>query len=375
MLASLLTLAAATFALLGNAQAQTTAAPMAQPGAAALPSTSLLGLDIVNRERLVELSGSVLRIEAARAQGGYGFGSGVVLPGQRIVTNCHVTRDAQAVYVTRGGARWKAQAQAAAPELDVCVLHVPDMVAPPVALAADGRLRVGQPVAALGYMGGMPKPSVSDGYVMDLNRHAGGDVIQASTGFISGASGGGLFDTDGALAGILTFRLRGGDSHYFAAPVAWLAPLLADTSLFRPVAPLKGVELPYWERGAESQPRFLRAVSMAHGGLWDRLLGLASTWSNEDAQNPHGHYWRGLALGRLARLDDAEAALGHANQLAPLWAAPLEALGLLHLQRQRPADAHRILERLQSLRKGAGDKLRLALQRCADQPAKTSCTS
>jgi serine protease Do len=350
-----------------------TVAAMVAATLAALAATPAAAADVVGRERLVNLSGSVLRIEVRRSQGGYGYGSGVVLPGQRIVTNCHVTRDAVAVHVLRGGARWLADAQAALPELDVCVLHVPDLVGTPVPLAAG--VEVGQPVAALGYMGGMATPSVSDGVVMDLHRHQGADVIQSSTGFISGASGGGLFDARGALAGILTFSLRGGDAHYFAAPVAWLEPLLKDESRFAPVAPLPRV-LTYWELVADAQPRFLRAVSLAHGGFWDRLLGLATGWAREDERDPHAHYWHGMALHKLARLDDAVRPLERAVELAARWDAPLESLGLVELQRGRPQAARHILQRLQALRDGAGERLRYALSKaCARESASKSPSS
>ncbi len=321
---------------------------------------------VINRETLVGLSSSVLRIETQRVQGGYGFGSGVVLPGNRIVTNCHVTRDALAVHVLRGGARWRAETQAAAPELDICVLHVPAMVGKPVSIAKS--LKLGQPVAAMGFMGGAPTPSVSDGHVVDLNRHAGAEVIQASTGFISGASGGGLFDGEGALAGILSFRLRGGEAHYFAAPTAWLAPLLSDDSRFHPVAPQRGAPLTFWELAADAQPRFLHAVSLAQGGAWDRLLGLGNTWARDDDSDAHGHYWRGLALDKLARTDDALASLSRASELSPLWDAPLEQLGLLHVQQGRLDAARQLLSRLDALRRSAGDKLRRALdQVCASR--------
>jgi S1-C subfamily serine protease len=42
-------------------------------------------------------------------------------------------------------------------------------------------------------------------------------VIQTSTAFTSGASGGGLFDEDGRLVGILTYRLRGASGYYFSS--------------------------------------------------------------------------------------------------------------------------------------------------------------
>jgi hypothetical protein len=332
--------------------------------------------DLAMRERLVALAGSVLRIEVRRAQGGYGFGSGVVLPGERIVTNCHVTRDGVAVNVLRGGARWQAQSQAALPELDLCVLHVPGMIGSPVELAQADGLAVGSKVAAIGYMVGAPTPSMSEGVVVDLHRHRGASVIQSTSGFVSGASGGGLFDERGALAGILTFRLRGiSDAHFFAAPVAWLRPLLADASRFKPVAPLAPT-LSYWEERSDAQPRFLRALSMAYAGTWDRLLGLASGWARDDEYEPHAHFWLGMALQRLARPDEAVAPLERAVVLAPRWDAPLEFLGLSEIDRGRFASARGILERLRPLNDAAADRLRHALARaCARESAVASGTT
>ena len=53
----------------------------------------------IDRAGLVALSASVLKVEAQRVQGGYNLGSGVVVAEGRIVTNCHVTRDAVAIHI------------------------------------------------------------------------------------------------------------------------------------------------------------------------------------------------------------------------------------------------------------------------------------
>ncbi len=253
----------------------------------------------IDRARVIALSASVLRVEVQRAQGGYSMGSGVVLTADRIVTNCHVTRDALAIHVLRGGARWRAEAQVATPELDLCVLRVPSMKGTPVSMAAGDALNVGQGLAALGFVGGVEKIQASFGQLVDTYRHAGGDVIQSSTTFTSGASGGGLFNADGALVGILTFRSRGGAAHYFAAPTAWLTPMMVDKSADRPVSPQRPVTLAYWERSAEHQPRFLQALALEQQQDWRELATLTAAWRTADGTDPHARRWHRQAQTQL----------------------------------------------------------------------------
>ena len=60
---------------------------------------------------LVRLAGSVLRVEAPTVDGPLAVGSAVTVAPERVVTNCHVTRQARTVYVIRGGVRWQAELQ------------------------------------------------------------------------------------------------------------------------------------------------------------------------------------------------------------------------------------------------------------------------
>lgn len=211
-----------------------------------------------DRATLVGLSASVLQVEA-RYPGGYALGSGVAVGADRIVTNCHVTREASVIHVVRGGVRWRADAQAAAPALDLCVLRVPQLQAQAVTMGAADTLRIGQPMAALGYTGGMLQASA--GHVIGLYPHAGSVVVRSTTSFTSGASGGALFDQRLQLVGILTFRLRGGEAHYFAAPVEWIAPLLVDGPQYQSVHPLPAAARAYWEEPAETRPDFFRCLA------------------------------------------------------------------------------------------------------------------
>jgi hypothetical protein len=271
-----------------------------------------------DRAAAVQLSGSVLRIEAPRLQGGFAMGSGVVVAPGLVVTNCHVTRDAASIRVGRGGARWAVTGQLADIDHDLCLLHAPGVQADVVALGATDALVIGQAVTALGYTGGVDLQH-SFGEVVDLHRLADGSVVQTSNGFNSGASGGGLFDGAGRLAGILTFRLRGADQHYYAAPVSWVRSLVdaAQAGGLPPVQPLDTRRLPYWQRTDAQQPRFLRASLMLRQQRWHDLAGLTRRWLLDDASDGEPWYLLGLALQGLSQPVEARQALDCALRLQP----------------------------------------------------------
>jgi serine protease Do len=267
---------------------------------------------------LVRLAGSVLRVEAPTLRGTLAVGSAVTVASERVVTNCHVTRDARTVYVIRGGVRWEAEQQASDVERDLCLLHVPGLVSPAVPMGSAAQLVVGQQVAALGFTGGaMMQRSLGD--VLALHRHDGASVIQSSTWFSSGASGGGLFDGQGALVGVLTFRLRGGAAHWFAAPVEWVRQMLDDPQRTpaAPVQPLDAARTPYWQRPTPAQPRFLRAAVILRDRAWTDLVQLCREWLDHDAADAEPWRLLGTAFEQLDRLGDARDALQCALRLAP----------------------------------------------------------
>lgn len=302
----------------------------------------------VDRARLVQIGASVLKIEVHRKAGGYGLGSGVVVGVDRIVTNCHVTQDGGEIWVLRGGARWAARAQAIDSEHDLCVLHVPGMQAQRVDLGRAADLQPGQSLTAVGFTGGMGIQS-SGGEVVALHPHDGAPVIQSSNWFTSGASGGGLFDDQLRLVGVLTFRLRGGALHYFSAPVEWLQPLLADLSRYAPIPHTPAMPPAFWQRAPERQPNFLRAAALQNERRWLDLQALAQHWGRGDSSNPAPWVLQGQALTQLGRVTEAVQALDHALTLAPDLASIWLQLGLL-LQRRGPGerlqDVRRALQRL-----------------------------
>jgi serine protease Do len=264
----------------------------------------------LDRARLVGLSASVLKIEALRPQGGFSLGSGVVVAAETVVTNCHVIHDGRKISVLRGGVRWPAELQRSDFDRDLCLLRVPGLQASAVRVGRADQLMPGQPVVALGFTGGLGLQN-SQGEVLALHRFDGSHVIRSSNWFNSGASGGGLFDEELRLVGILTFRLRGGEAHYFAAPAEWLASMLDAPAheVHGGGGPARAHHAAYWQRPFLDQPRFLKAMQLQHGDRWPELKSLAAEWARDDASDPEPWYLMSMALARMDRLPEAREAL------------------------------------------------------------------
>lgn len=302
-----------------------------------------------DRRSLVQLGRSVLRIEAEGDGGRLQLGSGVVIAKEHVVTNCHVTRNASSISVVQAGARWSAQAQAVDMERDLCVLQVPGLPNAPVGLGHAGLLREGQELAALGYTGG-PALSISGGSVVALHHWDGQLVIQCSNGFTSGASGGGLFDRDGALVGILTFRLPGGRTHYYAVPAEWLQERVQRALRFEPIAPLHGQS--FWQRPTAAQPFFLQAAALERAGQWDALLQLAERWVREDARDAEPLYLRAVAQEGLGRDAAAVSDWRRSLELDANYSRSWARLARLYHRTGQAGPAQRAVETLTALNPG-----------------------
>lgn len=270
---------------------------------------SLMLLAAARAEAQIDWSSRVLKVEVTRQNGNREMGSAVPLVGNRVVTNCHVIRDAAEIWVSVPGQRWRASLGSGDAYRDLCFLEVPDHRWQPMPMLDAGAMRVGMPVQAVGYTGG--RLTVSSGDIKGLHQCPcdGGRVIQVSAGFDRGASGGGLFDTAGRLVGVLTFKSGAGGNFHFALPVGWLRGLVRDG------AQVIDAGQTFWERPTKDSGYFLTACALGAKKKWEPLADLAAEWTRKEPDNPES--W--MALGRsslgLGRSDEAARSFQRALEL------------------------------------------------------------
>ncbi|MEO8936456.1 MAG: trypsin-like peptidase domain-containing protein [Burkholderiaceae bacterium] len=321
----------------------------------------------IDRIRALVLAGSVLKVEAVNGNGRVSLGTAVSVAPGTFVTNCHVTRNASVVVLVHDGARWPVASERADLYFDLCLLRAPGLAdIAPIPLATARALRINQPVAAAGYSGGMGI-QLRPGIVSGLHELGGSKVIQTTTAFTSGASGGALLNADGELAGILTFRLRGAEGYYFASPVDWIAGHVDDTSGFAPVTPLQGA-MPFWAQPGPALPPFMQAASMEHDGRWDDLIALTNRWTEASPRDAESPFMRGNGYIHQGELSRAIVAFRDAVALDPRYVRAWLDLGKAYVRTGALVDAGRIVTVLRGLDPASADDLEDAMSGRTHEP-------
>ncbi len=132
---------------------------------AALPQSALA---LTASQVYEQVKDSVVVVKAYDQQGKpVGLGSGVMLPSGDIITNYHVVKAGVRYTVGRGKKAAPATLKAGDPDKDLCLLTAPGLVAKPARLGKAARLKVGEPVYAVGAPQGL-ELSLSEGIVSQL---------------------------------------------------------------------------------------------------------------------------------------------------------------------------------------------------------------
>jgi len=270
-----------------------------------------------------------------------GQGSGVVIGAGRIVTNCHVVRDARSVKVRSPKAESMATWATMDPTRDLCVVTSSSIDAPPAWIRRGKQLVVGERVFAVGNPLGF-ELSVSEGLVSVTAPPRGERVLITTAVLSPGSSGGGLFDSEGLLVGITTAAVLGvGQNLNLALPAEWIDELGVRGVAAKPPVVPPGPE-PKWEDEGETlwSKKDWNAVE-ANARNWlasqptsskaARTLGMALFYLNRseeserfllralanDERDTTAWKFRAIVLHSLGRKKESEEALTRALKLFP----------------------------------------------------------
>ena len=167
----------------------------------------------------------------------------------------------------------------------------------------------------------------------------GANVIRTNAKFLMGASGSGLFDMDGNLIGINTFKTTGkGGSIHFALPVEWLETL--DQQPASTVFPVTGKAL--WEEDEDKKPFYMQAAVPESRFDWPKLAQVAEKWTQAEPKSSEAWLALGIGLENTGKLDSAKAAYDQAINLEPSNYDAFIQLGTMAKNRGDNVEMHRI---------------------------------
>ena len=158
-----------------------------------------------------------------------GFGSGVIISKDGyIVTNHHVIENATSILVrTRSGDEYNAQLIGSDQQSDLAVLKIDASGLTPAVLGDSTKLEVGDLAVVIGNPLGELGGTVTSGIISALDREVTIDgqvmtLMQTDAAVNPGNSGGGLFDANGDLVGIINAKSSGNNVEGlgFAIPIS-----------------------------------------------------------------------------------------------------------------------------------------------------------
>ena len=282
-----------------------------------------------------------------------GAGSGVIISENGyIITNAHVVDGADSITVElSSGKSYKAELVGSYTNGDIAVVKIDASGLPAAAFASMETVHQGEPVYAIGNPEGNFSGSFTGGYLSAMDRQiqvsvdasSGGgyfggsssrtitlDVLQFDAAVSPGNSGGGLFDADGNLIGIVCAKSSGSDSEGlgFAIPsddAQTIATALMTDGVYRP------------EGGT------------GNGGAQENtnkaILGISAAYLDAAAAQQYGYRSAGVYVIEISQQSTYEAGLRVGDRIISVDGTVIENLDTVtdSLEDKNPGDKVELL--------------------------------
>ena len=317
--------------------------PIVIAGICAAISTQVLAEP--STDVVYKLKGSIVKVHTVTKSGGHGVGSGVVVAENYVATNCHVVANTSGINVTALGETYTPVAIKKDWRHDICLLRVEYLPLKPVELGDSEQLQYEQSVFSIGFPGGPPKPLTTYGNIKALYPLEDSFIIRISSSFVLGASGSPIFDDEGKLLGLNTFKSPGHNGYFYGVPVKWVKQLLTAPESQRIGQP----GTPFWDAPEDQRPYLMRVVLPAQNEEWSDLKNIAQAWANQEPNNAEAYYYLALAQQHLGEAEQAQHHYQQAVKLNAKHTASLLALGKIAAKQGNQAEVQRLCLLLKDL--------------------------
>ncbi len=300
---------------------------------------------------LLQLSHSVALVHVYNKSNQLGSGSGVVVAKNQVATNCHVIANANGIAINKFGNSYAPIGLKADWRHDLCILVFERLPLKPFALKhLNQQDSLETPIIAIGYANS-PRPRRSYGHIKAFIPLDNSYLLQTSSGFTLGASGGALINYQGELLGLTTFKSPGKHEHYFCLSVDWVRELLSSETLSQ----TNSATPPFWDTPVQQRPLFMQAVTHFIAENWTALKTVATRWHDQAPDIAEAWYYLGAAYAGLNSEQEAIKAFEQALNIAPNHSRSLFALGKLVYAHGDEIRFKKIGKQLESLNSSLAD--------------------
>jgi serine protease Do len=306
-----------------------------------------------------KLKASVVKVHVATQSGGHGVGTGVVVAKDLVATNCHVIANAIGVKITKFGDSFSPEAVKADWAHDLCILRFQYLEMTPVVLGDSENLKYEQAIFSIGFPGGPPKPQSTQGKIKALYAMDDSQIVRTDASFVMGASGSPVFDTEGKLIAISTFKSPGHGAYFYNLPVKWVKALIAAPE----TTSLKSDITPFWDMPEDKRPFFMRVVLPYQNKRWDELKLISDAWVKAEPTSPEALFYAGIAYQNLGDLSQANLYFQRVLMLHPKHIATLIELGLIANRTGKTAEVEKTRVSLKEINPDLDDEFSEALKK------------
>lgn len=264
----------------------------------------------------------VLILEVLDNQGAVASSSTALLLDQgKAVTQCATLEGAANIRLMQGSAVYHAKIEQRDISRNLCILSASRIEFTPTGEFDTRDPLVGSRIYAISNALGLGV-SISEGVVSGIRTIRGESSIQFTAAISPGSEGGGLFDADGRLVGLITHSQRQGQNINFAIPARWL----------------KEIE----KRATSSETMeawHAKALTLSHESKWGDLVLHASDWTKKLPDSIEAWLWLAYAESSRKAWSAAEQAYREALKHEPGTVETSIGLAIALLQQQKPQDA------------------------------------
>jgi tetratricopeptide (TPR) repeat protein len=118
-----------------------------------------------------------------------------------------------------------------------------------------------------------------------------------------GASGSPLFNDQGKIIGMNTFKSPGSNGYFYNIPAKWIKAAMTLPEADK----ITKTGSPFWDAPLELRPYWMQVVLPMQAGKWQDLLVVATAWVKHAPNDPEATYYLALAQQNLGEVQSAKS--------------------------------------------------------------------